>query len=179
MKFKKMILYVFIIIISLNTTSCSFVQPINKIKSMKETQETTPIPKNYLDNIIKKYIGPEGIQPYFGGKTFYDYKIIDSEKNNNIIKIYLYYIGQEYYIENDELVEGTGGISLATVIIKKESNNYKLENYEVPKSPEEEENLKIFPKPIRKKALKTTKPSSNNVQKEAEAYFKKKLKTKN
>ncbi|EPY2275088.1 hypothetical protein ACXAUS_004018 [Clostridium sporogenes] len=174
MKFNnKIILYIFIIIISLNSTGCSSIKYINEMKSVKETQEKIPVPKNYLDNIVKKYIGPQGIQPNFGGKTFYDYKIIGSEKNKDTIKIYLYYTGQEYYIENNKLVEGTGGNSFATVTIKKENNNYRLINYEVPKSSVEEDNLKIFPKSIRKKAIKSTVPSSENIKKDADAYFKK------
>ncbi|NFD42956.1 hypothetical protein EXN36_19100, partial [Clostridium botulinum] len=159
MKFKKIILYIFIVIIPLSITGCS----INQI--------TTPVPKNYLDNIVKKYVGPEGVQPSFGGKTFYDYKIIDSEKSKNIIKIYLYYIGQEYYIEDDKLVEGTGSASFATVTIKKENNNYKLVSYEVPKSPAQEDTVKIFPKSVRKKAIHANTPSLKNIEKEAETYF--------
>ncbi|EPY2273015.1 hypothetical protein ACXAUS_001871 [Clostridium sporogenes] len=175
MRLKKTFIYVFIMIMFLSITSCSFVQPkpINSTKSIKEIQATTPIPKDYLDNIVKKYVGPEGIQPYFGGKTFYDYKIIDSEKSNDIIKIYLHLIGQEYYIEDDKLVEGTGGEDFATVTIKKENNNYKLESYKVSKELEQEESLKIFPKSIRKKAIKENNISFENVQKEAETYFKK------
>ncbi|BDB00532.1 hypothetical protein [Clostridium botulinum] len=173
MRFKKTFIYVFLMIMSLSITSCSFVQPINPTKSIKEIQATTPIPKDYLDNIVKKYVGPEGMKPNFGGKTFYDYKIIDSEKSDDIIKIYLCYIGQEYYIENDKLVMGTGGVDYATVTIKKENNNYKLVSYKVSKALETEESIKIFPKSIRKKALRANTPSLKNVQKEAETYFKK------
>ncbi|WP_434282402.1 hypothetical protein [Clostridium botulinum] len=173
MWFKKTFIYVFLMIMSLNITSCSFVEPINPTKSIKEIQAITPIPKSSLDNIVKKYVGPEGMQPHFGGKTFYDYKIIDSEKSDDIIKIYLYLIGQEYYIEDDKLLEGTGGADYATVTIKKENNNYKLVSYEVSKLLEAEESVKIFPKSIRKKALRTNTPSFKNVEKEAKTYFKK------
>ncbi|ABS42490.1 hypothetical protein [Clostridium botulinum] len=173
MRFKKTFIYVFLMIMSLSITSCSFVEPINSIKSIKEIQATTPIPKDYLDNIVKKYVGPEGMQPYFGGKTFYDYKIIDSEKSGDIIKIYLDLIGQEYYIEDDKLAMGTGGAFFASVTMKKENNNYKLVSYKVSKELETEESLKIFPKSIRKKALRTNTPSLKNVEKEAETYFKK------
>ncbi|KEI77632.1 hypothetical protein G4W71_05395 [Clostridium botulinum] len=173
MRFKKTFIYVFLMIMSLNITSCSFVEPINPTKSIKEIQATTPILKSSLDNIVKKYVGPEGMQPYFGGKTFYDYKIIDSEKSDDIIKIYLDLIGQEYYIEDDKLVMGTGGAFFASVTMKKENNNYKLVSYEVPKSIETEESIKIFPKSIRKKALRTDTPSLKNIEKEAETYFKK------
>ncbi len=43
-------------IMSLSITSCSFVQPINSTKSIKEIQATTPIPKDYLDNIVKNML---------------------------------------------------------------------------------------------------------------------------
>lgn len=43
-------------IMSLNITSCSFVEPINPTKSIKEIQATTPILKSSLDNIVKNML---------------------------------------------------------------------------------------------------------------------------
>lgn len=44
MRFKKTFIYVFLMIMSLSITSCSFVEPTNSTKSIKEIQATTPIP---------------------------------------------------------------------------------------------------------------------------------------
>lgn len=176
MGFKKIAIYFSLVIVCLNLTSCSFIEPVPKKSLDKITKEHVEhIPKEALDRIIKEHVEPISVKPSFGGKPFCDYKIIDSEKNDNTIKIYLWLMAQEYYVENDKLVEGTGGGFSAVLTIKQEDNNYKYVDCNISRAVETEESLKIFPKSIRKKANEKStfeKSSLDKIQKDAETYFK-------
>ncbi|MBV4446146.1 hypothetical protein KM799_05975 [Clostridium tyrobutyricum] len=165
-------MYFLILMIALMTSGCSL------IKSQTLKQATPPIPQATLDNIIKKYVEPISVKPSFGGKAFCDYKIIDSTKKYNMIDIYISLLGQEYYIKNNKLYEGTGGVFYAVLTIKEQNNNYNFVNCNISRAEEEEDSLKIFPEAVRKKLGKSSERnyfnnfSSNKIRKKAEAYFK-------
>ncbi|WP_251861343.1 hypothetical protein [Clostridium sp. Marseille-Q2269] len=175
MLFKRTIKWIFLIIMSLGLIGCRFVKPINPSKALEEY----PIPKNSLDKIINEHVEPISVKPSFGGKPFCNYTIIGSDKNNNTIKIYLILLAQEYYIKDDKLVEGTGGEFDGILTIKQENNNYKFIDCNISQQIQTEESIKIFPKHIRKKALKIHMESSSSdssikkIEKKAETYFKK------
>lgn len=155
-----------------NTTTHKETSTLNK--SSKQ-EVVTPIPKYTLDSIIKKNVEPTSIPLSFGGKAFCDYKVIASEKDNNMIKIYLSLRAQEYYVKNNKLFMGTGGDFYAILMVKQQNNNYKFVNCTISRADEPDDAVKIFPKSVRKKALKSPSfddSSSKKLQKDAETYFK-------
>jgi hypothetical protein len=169
---KKSYMYIFPIILCLGLISFLYVKSVKSDKSVS-------IPKYTLDKIVKENIQPISLKPSFGGKIFCDYKIISSEKNNNKIELYLWILAQEYYINNNKLVKGTGGQFPAVLIIKKENNKYKFISCNISRAEETDESINIFPKSIRNKALQLSKidtDSIKNIQKDAENYFKAEIK---
>ncbi|WP_190285326.1 hypothetical protein [Clostridium sp. JN-1] len=169
MNYRKIGIYSLIITL-LAVIGCSSIQPASP-----KQEAAAPIPKYTLDSIIKKNVEPTSIPLSFGGKAFCDYKVIDSEKDNSTIKIYLFLLAQEYYVKDNKLLMGTGGDFTAVLTVKQENNNYKFVNCNISRAEETDESLKIFPKSVRKKAAKDPgfdDSSLKKLQKDAETYFK-------
>lgn len=171
MSIKKIFICIFLFIISLTLTDCSIIKSTESIKPVKEIL----IPKHTLDKIIKENVEPICIPMSFGGKPFCTYKVIDLEKKDNTIKIYVWLLCEEFYVKNNKLIMGTGAEFPSVIVITKENNNYKFINCNISRIPSEEESLKIFPKSIRKKAIQESKLDDtllNEPTQNAKIYFK-------
>jgi hypothetical protein len=133
------------------------------------------IPISNLNSIFEKYVKPISINPSFGGKVFSDYKVIDSNKKDDLINVYISLFSQEYYVKNNKLYKGTGGNFYAIITVRQVYNSYKFINCNISRSEEEKESLKIFPKSIRKKVINREAYfndfSLDKIQKKAEEYF--------
>ena len=141
---KGFILFLYILI-CINLISCTFIEKIHN---------DTVIPNNVFDNIIQKNVELESLKPNFGGKVFCDYMVIDSEKDDDTIKIYLNLYAQEYYLKNNELTKGTGSISPAVLTVKEENGEYLFLTCNISKEEETKDSIKNFPKKVQKKFLK-------------------------
>lgn len=168
MNLKKIIIYVFIIITFCNLTSCS------SIKSVKDNKDINlNINKNEFNNLIENNIKPP-ITSSFKGKIFYNCEIISLENNKDITTAYLWLLAQEYYLKNNNLQKGTGGIFPIKITLKYENNHYKFIKYNISKAEGEDDYL-FFPKSIREKAksdfINLDKSFLNEVEKKAESYY--------
>lgn len=133
------------ILICINLISCT---------AIKKIHEDPVIPNNIFDDIIEKNVELESLKPNFGGKVFCDYMVIDSEKDDDTIKIYLDLYSQEYYLKNNELTKGTGAIFLAVLTVKVENGEYLFLSCNISREEETKESIKNFPKKVQKKFLK-------------------------
>ena len=169
MSFKKISIYICFITMSLVFIGCTAIKPIT-------SNNEKYISKKALDKIVKENVEPISIKPNFGGNPFCVYEIIDSEKDKDIINVYIHLLGQEFYVENNNVIKGTGGVFPAIITIKKENEEYKFLNCNISRSEETEQALEIFPKAIRKKArhFYVSKSQLSEMQRNAENYFKEK-----
>lgn len=141
---KKIFLTLVTILIFINLINCT---------GIKRIHEKPIISINILDNIIKENVEPTSLEPNFGGKIFCDYMIIDTEKNSDTLKIYLYLYIQEYYLKDGELELGTGEITPAVLTVKQQDDEYLFLDCSISHEAETNESIKNFPKKIQKKYL--------------------------
>lgn len=162
---KKLLLILLNIMICITLINCT---------GIKKIHEDPIIPTSAFDNIIEKEVTPITFNPNFGGKVFCDYMIIDSEKEDDIIKIYINLYAQEYYKKNGELQLGTGEITPAVLTIKEDNDNYECINCDIPQEIETKESIKDFPKKIQKEYLHAgsfSGQSETTAEEKARKYF--------
>ncbi|URZ16355.1 hypothetical protein [Clostridium felsineum] len=158
---KKLVLYFVLIILCIGIATYFY----------KKSSRKVPIPSYTLDKIIKHNVEPTSIKTYFGGKPFCDYKVIDFDQQGKKIKVYIWLVAEEYYLKDNKVTEGTGGVFPAFVTIEKRGNKYNFINCKISREEETDEALEIFPKNIRSKASRLSQIDDTSVKKAAEHYF--------
>ena len=157
----------FFILICISLASCTI------IKSKVENKNSELIPNEKLDLIIKNNVEPISIETFNGGKAFCDYKIIESNKDGNEIKLYMLILAQEYFKEDSELKKGAGGNFTAVLTLEESNGEYKFINCDISNAIEQEESINIFPEDIREKAKNITfsVDSVSKIEERAREYF--------
>lgn len=110
--------------------------------------------REIIKDYLEKNIGVVG----FGGEVFCAHEVFGGEKRGITITEYLWVMCQEYYLENDNLKEGTGSSLPVALILQKEEDIYKVINHKTPRDGNyysqdireifpEKYHAKIFPQP--------------------------------
>jgi hypothetical protein len=136
------------------------------------------------DGLIKNYLEENVGIATFGGKVFCAYEVLGEEKKGTTINEYLWVLCREYYLENDNLKEGSGISLPVALIIQEGESGYKVINHKIPRDGNyygtdireifpEEYHAKIFPQPPDYLEYnQRAKHLSEETGKEAELYLK-------
>jgi hypothetical protein len=85
-----------------------------------------------LKNPTKNYLVEKFGQAGFGGKSFCAFKVLDVEQGGQDIHEYVFAACQEFYLKGAELTRGTAlGLPVA-LLLRKESDGYKVISHEAP-----------------------------------------------
>ena len=76
--------------------------------------------------VIKDYLNQKVGATAYGGKVFSAYQVMGVDRSGQVIKLYLWALVQEYYLDQTTLTEGTGSSEPVVLFIKMQSGKYVL-----------------------------------------------------
>lgn len=108
----------------------STLTPISQQQAQPEnTQAQIDVSNIVSPEQIKNFLIEKiGVSAY-GSKVFCAYQIMGSEQENQIIKIYLWAVVQEYYVKQQSLEEGAGTSEPVVIFVKMQDGKYQIFDY--------------------------------------------------
>jgi len=104
--------------------------PTPQQESIRETpQQTSEVNRIISPEAIKDFLVEKVGVTAFGGKVFCAYQVMGIEQESQVIKIYLWAFLQEYLVEQQSLVEGTGTSEPIVIFVKMQNGKYEIFDY--------------------------------------------------
>ncbi|MDP3740709.1 MAG: hypothetical protein Q8R08_00055 [bacterium] len=129
---------------------------------------------------IKYYLEQNLVKPSFGGKVFCSFREIGTDTRALEMRLALWALCQEYYLENGALQSGTGSFVPVSLVAITEKDQHKIVRHLVPRdAPMYFEDVKeFFPEPLHKQILNFSPEADwidmqiQQTRQDAEVYFK-------
>lgn len=113
--------------------SCSVFFPASPLSRQAPQSEITAtylaVDRLVPSGIIKDYLTSKVGATAYGGKVFSAYQVMGTEQAGPVIKLYLWALVQEYYLDQNMLKDGTGSSLPVVLFIKLQAGKYQIFDY--------------------------------------------------
>ena len=92
----------------------------------ESTQTYVAVDQMVPSGMIKDYLTEKIGATAFGGKVFSAYQVMGTEQADQVTKLYLWALVQEYYLDHGTLKYGTGTSEPVVIFIKMQAGKYQI-----------------------------------------------------
>jgi hypothetical protein len=111
------------VVLLIAITSCtSFMAPAPSEITATYLAVDQIVPSQTIKDYLTQKVGASA----YGGKVFSAYQIMGTEQSDQVIKLYLWALVQEYYLDQNMLKDGTGSSVPVVLFIKMQAGSYQI-----------------------------------------------------
>jgi len=122
----KLLLLISAAILLIALCSCSGLYPGSPELPSEPTQTYLAVDQIIPSEVIKAFLTHKVGASAYGGTVFSAYQIMGTHKDIQSIKLYLWALVQEYYLNNAALTEGTATSEPVVLFIKMQAGSYQI-----------------------------------------------------